>query len=104
MVPKLKNLQKKYSNLAIQANVVFCSTNQNRINKIIDSINQDFAVDNVCLSLIRGNPREVGTKAVDLQKYLKAHQYLRKSKRFTHYTSILSYLITKKEDESQLFL
>ncbi|MFC1727331.1 radical SAM/SPASM domain-containing protein [Patescibacteria group bacterium] len=98
LIPQLKLLQKKYSNLAVQANIVFCSENQNRINQIIDRIYDQFKVDNICLSLIRGEPKEIGTKNIDLKKYLSAHHHLRKKERFVQYTSILSHLITKKED------
>jgi len=105
LIPQLKQLQKKHSNLALQANVVFCRNNQARIAKILDYLEEEFALDNICLSLIRGEPREVGAKKVDLEKYYRVHQHLRKTKRFAQYTSILSYLITKKEDmQAEIFL
>lgn len=98
LVPKLKRLQAKYSNLAIQANIVFCKYNQDRIIKIYDYIYDKFGIDNICLSLIRGEPKEIGASKVDLKKFWLAHQHIRKTRRFAHYTPILSCLITKKED------
>lgn len=98
LVPQLKKLQRKHRNLAIQANIVFCKYNQDRIIKIYDYIYDRFGIDNICISLVRGEPKEVGAKDVDLKKYWQAHQHIRRTKRFTHYTSILSHLITKKED------
>lgn len=98
LIPLLKKLQKKYANLAIQANIVFMHDNQERVKEIYRFIYEEFKIDNICLSLIRGDPREVGTKEIDMEKYWQAHQFLRKTKRFKQYTSILSRLITKKED------
>ena len=105
LMPKLKSLQAKYKNLAIQANIVFCRYNQERIIKIYDYIYKKFGIDNICISLVRGEPKEIGAKDVDLKKYWHAHQHLRKTHRFAHYTPILSYLITKKEDmQVEVFL
>lgn len=98
LLPRLKKLKTKYPNIALQANTVFMAYNQDRIIDIYNYIYDDFKLDNICLSLVRGEPKEVGAKRVDLKKYYKAHQYLRKTKRFKHYTSLLSHLITKKED------
>jgi len=105
LVPKLKEIKKRYKNLAIQANIVFCRYNQDRIIEIYDYLYERFGFDNICLSLVRGRPKEIAAKDVDLEKYWQAHQYIRKTKRFTHYTSILSHLITKKEDmQVELFI
>lgn len=105
LVPQLKKLQLKYKNLGIQANIVFCQYNQDRIIEIYDYIYDKFRIDNICISLVRGEPREIGAKNVDLKKYWQAHQHLRQTKRFKHYTPLLSYLITKKEDmQVEIFL
>lgn len=105
LVSELKKLQAKYKNLAIQANIVFCKFNEDRTIKIYNYIYKNLGVDNICLSLIRGNPKEVGAADVDLKKYWEAHQYLRKTKRFKQYTNILSHLITKKEEmQIEVFL
>lgn len=105
LIPKLKRLQKRHPNLAIQANIVFCAYNQDRVIEIYDYIYEKFGIDNICLSLVRGNPREIGAGDVDLGKYWQAHQYLRKTQRFAQYTPILSHLITKKEDmQIEVFL
>lgn len=98
LMPLLKKCQKRFPNIAIQANIVFIKDNQKRVKEIYDEILRRFKVDNICLSLVRGSPREVGTKQVDIKKYWQAQQHLRKTKRFNQYSSILSYLITKKED------
>lgn len=105
LVPELKKLQAKYKNLAIQANIVFCQYNQDRMIKIYDHLYQQFELDNICLSLVRGEPKEIGAKEVDLEKYWRAHQHLRKTRRFRQYTPLLSYLITQKEDmQVEVFL
>lgn len=105
LIPKLKSLKAKYKNLAIQANIVFCKYNQERIIEIYDYIYNNFRIDNICISLVRGEPKEVGAKDVDLEKYWQAHQHLRQTRRFAHYTPILSFLITKKEDmQVEVFL
>jgi len=98
LVPQLKRLQAKYKNLAIQANIVFCKYNQDRMISVYDYIYDRFGIDNICISLVRGEPKEIGAKNVDLKKYWQAHKHLRKTRRFAHYTPILSYLIAKKED------
>lgn len=98
LVPKLKKLKAKYPNIGLQANTVFMAYNQDRIIGIYNYIYNEFKLDNICLSLVRGEPKEVGAKKIDLKKYYQAHQYLRKTKRFAHYTPLLSHLITKKED------
>lgn len=105
LVPKLKKLQAKYRNLAIQANIVFCKYNQDRIIKIYDYVYREFGIDNICISLIRGEPKEIGAKEVDLKKYWQAHKHIRKTRRFAQYTPLLSHLITKKEDmQVEVFL
>lgn len=105
LIPQLKSLQKKYKNLAVQANIVFCKYNQDRIIEIYDYIYDQFGIDNICLSLVRGEPREIGAREVDLKKYWQAHRHIRKTKRFAHYTPIISHLITKKEDmQIEVFL
>ena len=98
LIPMLKSIKKKYKNLGLQANVVFTAFNQNRVIEIYDYLYDRFDLDNICLSLVRGNSKEVGAKNVDLKKYIKAHKHMQKLKRFKHYSGLLSYLITKKED------
>lgn len=101
----LNRLKNDYPNLAIQGNIVFNADNQDQIKKIYDTLYKNFKLDNICVSLVRGNPREVGLKNVNLKKYQEIHQYIQRTKRFTQYSSILSNLITKKEDmQTDLFL
>ncbi len=98
LVEKLKALKKKYKNLAIVANVVFCSFNQNKIKEIYDYIYNNFKVDNIAVSLVRGDPREVRSKDIDILKYEEIHRHIRNTKRFNQYKTLISFLITKKED------
>lgn len=98
LVAGLKLLKRKYSNLALQANIVFSHANQDRVGEIYKEIYRKFKLDNICISLVRGQPKDKTAKEVDLNKYYEVHQEIKKTKRFAQYGSIISYLITKKEE------
>lgn len=97
-VPQLKKLQRKYANLGVQINIVFCRQNQDRIESIYNKIEQKFAPDNITVSLVRGEPREVGLKEIEIDKYRLMHSKMEKERRFGQYPGWLAFLVTKKED------
>ncbi|MCJ7827627.1 hypothetical protein MUP65_00570, partial [Patescibacteria group bacterium] len=98
LMPRLKKLQEKYANLGLQINMVFCHQNQDRIESIYNKIKQKFAPDNITVSLVRGEPREVGVKEVQMDKYRARHLKMEEERRFGQYPGWLAFLVTKKED------
>jgi MoaA/NifB/PqqE/SkfB family radical SAM enzyme len=105
LIPKLKRLKQSHSNLAIQANIVFSRENQDRVEVVYKEIKKRFGLDNICVSLIRGEPKKPLTLNVDLDKYRAVHQTMKAERRFGQYNRLLSWLITKKEDmQVEVFL
>lgn len=98
LITQLKKLKQLYPNLAIQANIVYCNYNKNQILNIHEYLTQKHQLDNICLSLIRGQPKEVGAGKIDINHYYQTQQKIKDYKRFKQYSPLLSYLITKKED------
>jgi molybdenum cofactor biosynthesis enzyme MoaA len=69
---RLTELKKKYPNLWVKANTVFCSYNQTRMGNIRQGIKEGFNFDDHSITLIGGDPRDPGTKEkVSIEKYKK---------------------------------
>lgn len=73
---RLRRLARRYDNLQIGINTVFCRENQDKIDQIIDFVNNLPGCETHTISLIRGNPAEDGWKNIDLEKYRRAIQRL----------------------------
>jgi len=69
---KLSELLGKYSNLELGFNTVFCSANQDCIDKVFDFGKSLDHVRTHTLSMVRGNLNDEGLKQVDLSKYKSA--------------------------------
>lgn len=69
----------KYPNFELGVNTVFCSENQDSIDKIIDFVAGMKNVKTHTISLVRGNLSEEGFKKVDFQKYNNAIERLEKN-------------------------
>ncbi|MBI5076440.1 MAG: radical SAM protein [Nitrospirae bacterium] len=68
----LRDLLAVYSNFELGVNTVFCSENQDRMDEIIDFVNNMESVKTHTISLIRGNLSDKSFKNVDHQKYQHA--------------------------------
>lgn len=69
---KLRRLGKKYGNLQLGINTVFCRENQDRMSDIIDFVNTLPGCETHTISLVRGSPADHECKDVDLEKYRRA--------------------------------
>ncbi len=104
LLPRLKELQKFHPNLGVQINIVFCHQNQDRVGDIYSRLEKRFAPDNITVSLIRGEPREVSLIDIDMEKYKLMHLKMENKRRFRHYPGFFGWLVTKKEDyQARLF-
>lgn len=65
----LGQLRERYANLELGINTVFLSENQNRMDEIIDFVAGLQVRGTHTISMVRGNLREEGYKAVDYEKY-----------------------------------
>ncbi|MBE9558094.1 MAG: radical SAM protein [Proteobacteria bacterium] len=65
-------LRERYPNLELGINTVFLSENQDRMDEIIDFVAGLDTKGTHTISMVRGNLREDGYKAVDYEKYRRA--------------------------------
>ncbi|GAB4416352.1 MAG: hypothetical protein OHK0032_12410 [Thermodesulfovibrionales bacterium] len=65
----LEGLIGKYPNFELGINTVFCSKNQNDMDKIIDFVNSLKNIKTHTISMIRGDLDDEGYKRVDYEKY-----------------------------------
>lgn len=72
----LEGLIKKYPNFELGINTVFCSENQERMDKIINFVNGLRNIKTHTISLIRGNISDEKYKKVDYRKYITAIEKL----------------------------
>ena len=72
----LKRLLDTYPNFELGINTVFCSENQDRMDRIIDYVNTLKCIKTHTISLIRGNLAESSFKDVDYRKYHRAIERL----------------------------
>jgi radical SAM protein with 4Fe4S-binding SPASM domain len=68
----LEGLMEKYPNFELGINTVFCSENQDSMDKIIDFVRGLKNIKAHTISLVRGNLANKDYKRVDYQKYNKA--------------------------------
>lgn len=68
----LRRLGEKYDNLQLGINTVFCRENQDKMDEIIDFVDELPGCETHTISLVRGNPADEGYKRVDLDKYRRA--------------------------------
>ncbi len=69
---RLRNLLDIYPNFELGINTVFCSTNQDQMDEIIDFVSAMDSVKTHTISLIRGDLSDKGFKDVDQNKYQHA--------------------------------
>jgi len=72
----LKGLPDTYPNFELGINTVFCSENQDRMDPIIDFVNNLKGIRTHTISLIRGNLSAGGFKNIDYRKYHHAIERL----------------------------
>jgi len=75
----LKGLLNKYPNFELGINTVFCSENQELMDKIIDFANSMEGIKTHTISLIRGNLSDSSFKNIDYRKYSNAIERLEKN-------------------------
>lgn len=68
----LGRLRERYPNLELGINTVFLSENQDQMDEIIDFVAGLDTTGTHTISMVRGNLREAGYKAVDYEKYRRA--------------------------------
>jgi radical SAM protein with 4Fe4S-binding SPASM domain len=68
----LEELLEKYPNFELGVNTVFCSENQDSMNRIIDFISGLKNIKTHTISLIRGSLADESYKKIDYKKYLHA--------------------------------
>ncbi|PKL52125.1 MAG: radical SAM protein [Nitrospira bacterium HGW-Nitrospira-1] len=72
----LKGLPDIYPNFELGVNTVFCSENQDKMDKIIDFVNSLKGIKTHTISLIRGNLSDKSFKDIDCRKYYYAIEKL----------------------------
>jgi len=72
----LKKLPDRYPNFELGVNSVFCSVNQDNMDKLINFVRDMEMIKTHTVSLIRGNVQDEGLKAVDMEKYKKTVELL----------------------------
>ena len=75
----LKGLLNIYPNFELGVNTVFCSENQDKMDKIIDFVNTMKGVKTHTISLIRGNLSDRSFKDIDYRNYCHAIERLEKN-------------------------
>jgi MoaA/NifB/PqqE/SkfB family radical SAM enzyme len=73
---QLKGLLGRYSNFELGVNTVFCSGNQDEMDRIIDFVSSMESVNTHTISLVRGNLSDKSFMNVDMQKYRHAIERL----------------------------
>lgn len=89
----LKELKKLYSNLHLNVNLTVSSNNQDFLLETYDYITKKLKMDNISITLVRGNPKEEGAKYFSLGKYedfIKKVNNDLKRKRLLGYTSLIN--------------
>jgi Fe-coproporphyrin III synthase len=95
-IEMLKELQKKYKNLNIQATITLSSFNQEDILNIYKELRKKLTAVNV--NLVRGNTRDKIAKDVNINNYIKIHNYLlRDYKKYSIYPFPISAFVYAKD-------
>jgi MoaA/NifB/PqqE/SkfB family radical SAM enzyme len=74
----LVDLRKSHSNLGLEVGSVLSALNRNSIRNTIDTVAREFpGIDKHAVVLVRGDPRDETSKAVDAETYRGVMEYLR---------------------------
>lgn len=85
----LSLLRKRYPNLVLDSNTVFTSDSEDTILGTIRAIHHYFNFDNISITYVRGDTKNLALKKTSFQKYIEANNYLqslerKKEKRFLY--------------------
>jgi len=75
---ELIDLRKSHSNLGLEVSTVLSALNRDSIKNTIDTVAREFpGIDKQAVVLVRGDARELSSKAVDTETYREVMDYLR---------------------------
>jgi MoaA/NifB/PqqE/SkfB family radical SAM enzyme len=65
----LRGMKRRYSNYFVEANIVFSTATQDRVEELVDNIRSTGLFDSIAVLYIRGDPRDPELMRPDLEKY-----------------------------------
>lgn len=72
----LQPLRKKYKNLGLAIPITYCSYNESAMRDLITFIFEKMEIDDICINLIRGEPRLPGAKSFSHERYAESCRFL----------------------------
>ncbi len=77
----LDKLREKYDNISVDVGTTFTKYNQDEAEYIADWVKNNLKIDNHYWTIVRGNPKDVSSKDVSINKYLSLTQKMTKQEK-----------------------